>query len=284
MKKKRCLLAFTFFVQTIAMAQVIKPVISPQKLEKENPEVTKFKKTLPKGDVWFYENANYTGKKYILERGAYNLKTLGMSANDFFSSALIPRGLKVVVYEDDNLKGDCYLLWPDYKPGTNAFQAFNANFERVEIWEGKNTLNQRLKGFKDINDKISSILIYDEEQDFVHLYDGRFYEGKQRLLNATGLWLDNYQNINGNWGYANLEPYGFNDILSSLQLKGIVSSCTIFQHTNFKGKSVGVQTTGNLKDVGYATGEFGGVVNSDWNDRTSSIIINFKPGKVTVEN
>lgn len=271
-------------VSQMAFSQIIKPVVLPQKMAQENPEITKFKRLEPKTEVWFYEHVNYTGKKYILTTGMYNLKTLGMSANDFFSSALITRGLKVIVFEDDNLKGDCYQLWPDYKPGYNIFQPFNANFEKVEIWDGKNTLNQNLKGFKDINDKISSILIYDESKDFVTIYEGRFFEGKARNLYPFDLDGDGLKNVNGTWGYANLESYKFNDIVSSLKMNGIVSSCKIFEKFNFLGDNINLFTNANLKDVGYSTGLFPGINNSDWNDRTSSLILNFNTGKITVEN
>lgn len=281
------ILAFVFLClfTKVTFAQILKSVITPQRLETENPEVTKFKKLSPKSEVWFYENANYTGKKYILGRGAYTLKTLGMDANDFFSSALIPRDLTVIVFEDDELKGNCYQLYPDYKSSTNLFQAYNGNFQKLEIWSGKNTLNQQLKGFKDINDKISSILIYDEALDFATLFEGRFFEGRQLRIYPMDIQNETYKNVNGNWGYPDLTLLGFNDKLSSLKSDGIVTGYLISQDANYKGLSKILENNiPNLKDGGYDTGTFPGIQNSDWNDRTSAIRLRFKAGKVTVEN
>ncbi|TFF35545.1 hypothetical protein E2R66_18855 [Mucilaginibacter psychrotolerans] len=254
-------------------------------MEPENREVTRFKERPPKEEVWFYENANYTGKKYILTRGFYSLKTLGMDANDFFSSALIPRGIKVFVFEDDDLKGNCYQLRPDYKPATSIFQSVNANFEKVEVLTGKNTLNQNLIGFKDINDKISSIVVFDETQDFATLYENQFYLGKAKILYPVDLVNDAYNNVAGTWGYATLAPYNFNNILSSLKANGIVSGYQIFQENNFSGKSKQfLYNVPNLKDIGFSTGAFLDIKNSDWNDRASSILLYFKTGKVIIEN
>lgn len=288
-----------FFIFTIAlcsqfaMAQVAKPVVLPQKLAQENPELNKFKLLKPQGEAWFYEDANYKGQKYILKRGLYTLKNLGMKANDFFSSAIIPQDLNVLVFEDDNCLGDNYSLKSDIVYELASPLTFNSNFEKVLIKSGKTILNQELSGYKNINDKISSILIWSEQDEVVFYFDCD-YKGTKASVNPantrfTTSFSSAYNYAAGFWGYNNLHKQSLADQISSIQLKGMVESVIIYSSAEFNIKDGGrakiIRTDiPCLTNVGFTTENSIITNNSNWNDRISSFRITLKPGAVIIEN
>lgn len=277
----------------LALAQVARPVALPQKLAQENPELNKFKLLKPQGEAWFYEDANYKGQKYILKRGLYTLKNLGMKANDFFSSAIIPQNLNVLVFEDDNCLGDNYSLQNDNVYELPSPSTFNSNFEKVLIKSGKTTLNQELSGYKNINDKISSILIWSDQDEVIFYFDCNYNGTKLSVKPANTRFVTNfssaYNYATGFWGYNNLHKQSLADQISSLQLKGVVESVTIYSSAEFNLKDGGrakiIRTdTPCLTDVSFTTENSLIIGNSNWNDRISSFRINLKPGPVIIEN
>ncbi|WP_113634811.1 hypothetical protein [Nubsella zeaxanthinifaciens] len=291
---KRLLFTLTIALcAQIAFAQIAKPVVLPQKLVLENPEIIKFKRLKPEGEAWFYENANYQGKKFILKRGLYTLKNLGIDANDFFSSAIIPQNLNVLVFEDDDCLGDNYSLQSDIVYELPSPSTFNANFERVLIKSGKTTLNQELSGYKNINDKISSILIWSEQDEVVFYFDCNYSGTKLSVKPANTRFTTSsssaYNYASGVWGYNNLHNQSLADQISSFQLKGMVESVTIYSSAAYNVKDGGKLKTIRtdvpcLTDLSYTTENSLFVGNSNWNDRISSFRIHLKLGPVIIEN
>ena len=57
-------------------------------------------------EVWFFEDANFQGKKKVLSPGRYTLAQLGTTWNDVISSVKVPNGYQVVLYQHDNFQGE----------------------------------------------------------------------------------------------------------------------------------------------------------------------------------
>jgi hypothetical protein len=242
-------------------------------------------------EVWFFENANYGGKKYVLGRGQYTLKELGMDANDFFSSALIPEGFIVMVFEDDNKGGSYYILKQDQEQ-----KKYNADFTKVEVGTGKDVDGRTLTGNKDLNDKISSIVIFNPNLDVVTLYADCDYNGTAVSVYPGPIYTTNHlkgfsatsnQKI---WGWLNLADFNIDDQLSSIKLEGQVEEVRIFTEKNLLVSVNNRQTNvfrysySCLKNKKYTTDNALYPENSDWNDRASSLTVTMKPGSVTIVN
>lgn len=141
-------------------------------------------------EVWFYEHANYQGKKYILSKGKFEIATLGV--NDFFSSAIIPKQLMVKVFLDDKLKGNWILLKAD-----ELGQGFNLDFSNLQNYQcGQTGNNIALTGAHNINDMISSIEIFDPSQDFIILYDDCNFKNSPLQLNSAPVPIPNSPSMN----------------------------------------------------------------------------------------
>lgn len=241
--------------------------------------------------VTFYENTNYGGKGYRLGRGSYTLQELGMAANDFFSSAVIPSNLVVMVFESDNYLGNFYILQTD-----NASNQPNRDFTKVNIAVGKDTEGRQLSGIKDLNDMISSIIIFDPKYDKVSLYENCESGGFSSYDKETAIYpgpLPNSQLMrffnytNGIWGWNDLGELAFtNDKTSGLYFYPghNVASAYIFTDVNFRGMvnvlNNNVPCFRNLKYSNVADGIF----SSDWNDRTSSVYARMARGRVEILN
>ncbi|MCP9753524.1 beta/gamma crystallin family protein [Ferruginibacter sp. HRS2-29] len=281
-----CLLASLSHAQLTPRVKPTVPILK----DKQAEMYTSFRNRANKDEVWFFEHAGYGGKKYILGRGQYTLKELGMDANDFFSSALIPTGLMVVAFEDDNIAGTYYTLNSD-----NNNKRYNTDFTKVEIYRGKDAGGRMLSGIKDINDKISSIIIFDMLDDEVTLYEDCNFGGQSLSLtpcpmsSADEARCFSSSPVSRQWGWLNLADLDFNDKLSSIKIKGQIAAVRIHTGKNLEispGSKMLSLTTSHpcLKNKPYTTDNalFSG--NSDWNDRASSLSIIMKPGTVTIVN
>lgn len=60
----------------------------------------------PRGDVCFYEHANYQGRRFCAPVGAA-VPAVGPEFNDIFSSMQIPPGVTVTVCRDNDFQGPC---------------------------------------------------------------------------------------------------------------------------------------------------------------------------------
>jgi hypothetical protein len=60
---------------------------------------------LPLDSVAVFKEKNFTGTKMLLREGQYSAKDIG-DLNDNISSLSIPKGLVVILYDQDNCKGD----------------------------------------------------------------------------------------------------------------------------------------------------------------------------------
>lgn len=241
-------------------------------------EKKKFLAQKGKDEVWFYEHANYQGKKFVLSRGKYTLANLGVSANDFFSSALIPSHLTVVVYMDDNVLGNWLMLSPD-----DANYGFNADFAAINKYRYWQTPNgDPISGIANINDMISSICITDPSKDLVSVYADCAYRGRQIQLTALPNYnhntVSNYRKnlMDMNYGW-DLEQYQFAKIASSVQLSGVVESVDLWRDD--KG---GREALGNIPCLNAIQLLYRGKAQGDFNDNLSAITINLKPGPVRI--
>jgi hypothetical protein len=289
---KQAFMLLLCLVALCSQAQVlpkIKPTL-PAVKNKVEEMFNSYQARPNKDEVWFFENAGYGGKKYILTRGQYTLKELGMDANDFFSSAIIPAHLMVVVFEDDNIGGSYYALESD------ARKKYNTDFTKVEIFKGKDVDGRTLAGTKDLNDKISSIIVFDMLEDVVTLYEDCSYKGESLTLTPCPISKTDQVKCfaatpgSKKWGWLNMADLGFDDKISSVKIKGEIGEVRIFT-----GKDLEVSaenSKGNflkyssicLKNKQYTTENAIYPGNSDWNDRISSLTITMKPGSVTIVN
>ncbi|MFC4262740.1 hypothetical protein ACFOWM_07620 [Ferruginibacter yonginensis] len=130
-------------------------------VEKRDAELKAFS---PKGnEVWVYEDILFNGAKKVLKVGNYNLAALGLFWNDKVSSMLIPEGIDVTVYLNDNFDGPTTTL--------KGFGLANLQHSTNNSWIGYrtdiNVFNDRSENFKDnkgnkvaeLNDNISSIKV-----------------------------------------------------------------------------------------------------------------------------
>lgn len=249
-------------------------------------------KKLPNVDysqVTFYENTNYGGKGYRLGRGAYSLKALGMAANDFFSSAIIPANLVVMVFENDKYDGTFYILKSD-SPSSQP----NKDFTNVNVAYGKDTGGRKLSGTKDINDMISSIIIFDPSLDKVTLYEMCETREYTTLGNEAVIYpgplekdLDYFNFINGTWGWNSLGKLAImNDKTSSLYFYPghNLDVAYIFMDDNFSGQANMLKSNVTcFKNLPYSNPS-SGIFSSDWNDRVSSVFVKMQSGKVEIVN
>lgn len=255
-------------------------------------EQQNFAKRSNTNEAWFYENANYGGRKFVLERGSYSLKELGNDLNDFLSSAIIPSNLIVVCYTNDNFSGDWYILKPDNES--------NLNFENATVAKAK--VNDRLiSGKANINDVVSSIVVYNPEQDYV-LINGFGNE------NNTIIDLGNYNDssdksykafpapyINGVDGH-NMNALGIlNDKIRDIFLSNSAITISIHQDANFKGYHCLLKKElrdygGKIEDRQNLTlisltdcGTITAIIGADraWANRVSSFKVNIAPGRIT---
>ncbi len=255
-----------------------------------------------KDEAWFYENANYGGRKFVLERGSYSLKELGADLNDFLSSAIIPANLIVVCYANDNFDGDWFILKPD--------NTGNLNFEKAVATKAK-VGGRLISGKVVINDAISSIVIYNPEQDYVSLSGLTIFEipSPDNVNNYTD--IGNYDSakfyrafpapyINGIDGH-NMDFLGLlNDKISIIILNNSRLDIQIHQDAGFKGyqclikkitrhyenhnnsyRDTDVQDLYwiSLTDCGTITATIGS--DRAWANRVSSFKVNIAPGHIT---
>jgi hypothetical protein len=246
-------------------------------------EKQRFLKQQNTDEVWFYEHSNYKGKKYILQRGRYTLANLGMSANDFFSSALVPSHLVVIVYMDDNEKGNWLMLKPD-----DANYGHNADFTNINAYRYWQTPSgDPLSGVANINDKISSISICDPSKDLITLFADCDYKGTQVQITALPNYNHNtmsFYTLNEYFpAYChNVSKYFFEKKASSIQFYGMVESVYLYKNgaggaeeNNSIPCLTAVQITlRNSKKGNQSLGNF--------NDQLNEIGIKLKPGSVKI--
>ena len=75
---------------------------------------------LDRNKVYIFSGKNYTGRRKAFRMGSYNMNQLGIG-NDNLSSIVVPRGYKVVLYENANFKGQKRTVF-------NSLRALNANW------------------------------------------------------------------------------------------------------------------------------------------------------------
>ncbi len=198
----------------------------------------------------------------------------------------------VIVFEHDNLQGNCYILQSD-----NASNQPNKDFTQARIAFGKDTDNRKLSGTKDLNDMISSMLVFDPNQDYVTLFEHCDNPNYGQTENMTKVYpaplptqansLDAFNCIGGNWGWNSLEKLNyFNDRTSSLFFGDghVLRDALIYEDNNFAGQSNSVRADMRcFKNLKYSNTSKG-IFSSDWNDRTSSIVVRMGTSYVEIVN
>ncbi len=304
---KRLILCMLVFILTgrsyaqIRPTSIAKPT-NPNKLvniKQRNLEAEQqaFAKRSNTDEAWFYENANYGGRKFVLERGSYTLKGLGLDLNDFLGSALVPSNLIVVVYTNDNFEGDWYILKPD--------NSANLNFENAMIAKA-NVAGRLLSGKVDINDVVSSIMVYNPEQDYAKIAFDDIRVSNETFLNPKD--FDEKKSyrafpgpyLNGLDGHNMADLGIMNDRIETIRLNNNRISIQIHQEANFKAYAcvlkrefrdysiINLRTDDqilpniSLTDCGTITATIGKDIS--WSKRVSSFKVSIAPGMLTEIN
>ncbi|TFF35549.1 peptidase inhibitor family I36 protein [Mucilaginibacter psychrotolerans] len=289
------LLVFSAYAQ-IRSTTIAKPIsqnllvnVKQRNIEAEQQA---FGKRSNSEEAWFYENANYGGRKFVLERGSYTLKELGTDLNDFLSSAVVPSNLIVVVYTNDNFDGDWYILTPENNN--------NLNFEKTVVAKA-NVGNRLISGKADINDIISSIIIYNPDQDYIDF--NSFGESNNIYTNLNQFDKDKCYRAFPGPGLSGVDGHNMadigplNDKITYIRLNNYQMSVQIHQDAGFKGyqgllkkevrdyplfaKPTDLQVLGyiSMTDCGTITSSIG--MDRAWKNRVSSFKVNIGPGRLT---
>ncbi|MFB2981081.1 Cys-every-fifth RiPP peptide CefA [Microseira sp. BLCC-F43] len=151
-----------------------------------------------------YKNDNFNLPSQELGLGTYYIEDLEFG-NDQISSVRVPEGVRVIMYEHADFKGDKRMLVGDY-----------------DLWSNN-----------DFNDKTSAILV----EEVATFYQDTNYSGKKLIL---GIGRYDLALIGGS---AGTPPYGTGDF--DINWKDIISSMkvpsgllvTLYEHHDFTGRS-----------------------------------------------
>jgi hypothetical protein len=284
MKKILYLIAIQFLCFGNSFAQLQK--ISANKIRRFGDRNTDAeRKALLKknstNEVWFYEHANYQGKKYILSKGRFDIATLGV--NDFFSSAVIPKQLMVKVFLDDALWGYWILLKAD-----ELGQGFNMDFSNLENYQcGQTEKGLALEKGLNINDMISSIEIFDPSEDYITLYDDCNYKNNPLRLVGAPVPIPNSPSMNNfknnGWNLLWFDP-NKKAKKSSIAFHGNIASVDIGLRENMdKVKRNVMHDLDCLAKIEYIY-ELSVVEKVTYNDNLRWVRINLKYGVKTIED
>ena len=275
----------------IANYGVAKPSVNIQQRNIE-AEQQVFAKRSNADEAWFYENANYGGRKFVLQRGSYTLKELGVDLNDFLSSAIVPSNLIVVAYTNDNFDGDWYILTPENSKNLN-FENTMATKAYVNGW--------LVSGKVNINDAVSSIIIYNPEKDYasfsIAVERNEYYVDLNQFDKDKAYRAYPAPYINGVDGHNMADLGVLNDKITLVKLNNAQIFVQIYQDANFKGyqcvlkKNVRNYSLFNeisdLQWLDYISMSDCGTITSTlvrdraWANRLSSFKVNIVPGKIT---
>jgi hypothetical protein len=152
-----------------------------------------------------YKNDNFNPPSQELGLGTYYMEDLEFG-NDQISSVRVPEGVRVIMYEHADFKGDKRMLADDYD-----FYA-----------EGD-----------DFNDKTSAILV----EEVATFYQHTNYSGKKLILDIGryDLTLIGGQSEPPEYGTGDFD-INWNDIISSMKVpSGLL--VTLYEHSDFTGRS-----------------------------------------------